>query len=115
MSIKTGSILSKKKDLNTIRICIMRRIKPDYDFDLWIPKLSPPEKLLQDYVIDKKIGWEEFSNKFSRQVIRKNKKLINLLINLSKRNNIILLCAERSAKYCHRSLILGECLKKLKT
>jgi len=93
----------------------MRRIRPEYDFDMWIPKLSPPENLLNDYVIDKKISWKVFSNRFYKQVILKNKKLIKIIVELSKKNKVVLLCAEKNSRYCHRSIVLKECLKLLQS
>ncbi len=92
-----------------IRVCVMRCIRPDYDFDAWIPRLAPPESLLKKYVIDKKISWKEFVPLFQKRVIDKNKRLIRMLVYLSKYSNVTLLCWEKSASRCHRSLLLKAC------
>ncbi len=89
----------------------MRRIKPEYRFDMWIPKLAPSEILLQAYVINKRINWKEFSLRYKKEILNKNQKMIKLLIHMSKYSDITLLCAEKSARYCHRGQILKECRK----
>ncbi len=111
MNITTKSIYSKIGKSDGLRICIMRRIKPEYKFDIWIPRLSPPEKLLKEYVINKQIPWKDFTKKFEKQVLKKNKTLLLFLIKLSSYSKVTLLCQEKSAKYCHRSLVLKECFK----
>lgn len=109
INIKTKSIQEKKSKTDGIRICVMRRIRPDYNFDLWIPSLAPSEILLKKYVIDKTMSWNTFSQLYTRQVLQKQKQLINTLIYLSKRFRVTLLCQEKSATRCHRSLLLTEC------
>lgn len=110
-NIKTKSLQYKKLPTDGLRICIMRRVKPEYDFDVWIPKLSPSEKLLDEYVISKKINWSEFTKKFKKNVIDKQPALLQLLAIISKDRRITLLCWEKSQKQCHRRLIL-EALEK---
>lgn len=111
VNIVNKSILYKKNKKDCLRVCVMRRIRPEYDFDIWIPKLAPSEKLLREYILDKKIPWKQFSLKFKKQVLLKNKHLIFLLLLLSKITKISLLCGEKSAKHCHRKLIIEECKK----
>jgi len=111
LNIVNKSILYKKNKKDCLRVCVMRRIRYEYDFDIWIPKLAPSEKLLKEYVLDKKISWKQFSLKFKKHVLFKNKHLIFLLLFLSKITKISLLCGEKSAKYCHRKLIIEECKK----
>lgn len=109
--LKTKSILEKKNQADGIRICVMRRIHPEYKFDVWIPRLAPSERLLKKYVIDKKITWEKFSEEFDKSVIKQNKSLISMLTYISKKKTITLLCAEKSVSRCHRALILKACKK----
>lgn len=113
-NINNKSVHVKKNKKDGMRICVMRRIRPEYDFDLWIPKLAPQEKLLKDYVISKKISWQDFSKKYKRQTLSKNKKLLKMLLILSKKSRITLLCSEKSYKKCHRKLIMDE-LKVIKS
>jgi len=111
-NIKNKSINLKKSKADGLRICVMRRIKPTYDFDLWLPALAPQEKLLKDYVISKIISWKEFSKKFKKQTLLKNKRLLKMLLYLSNKNQITFLCQEKSPEKCHRKLLV-EAIKKL--
>jgi uncharacterized protein YeaO (DUF488 family) len=111
IKITSKSITLKKNKRDGLRICVMRRVRPEYEFDLWIPKLAPSERLLRDYVINRKINWEDFSERYKKSVLSKNRLLINLIIYLAKRHKVTLLCFERTAKFCHRSLILEEIKK----
>lgn len=105
-NIKTKSLQYKKFPSDGLRICVMRRIKPEYDFDIWIPKLSPSEKLLNEYIIEKKISWSEFAKKFKKNVIIKQKDLLHVLAAISQKKKVTLLCWEKSQKQCHRKLLL---------
>lgn len=109
-NITTKSFLEKKERRDGVRICVMRRFKPDYDFDLWMPKLAPTEKLLIDYVKNKCISWKLFSQRYRRQVLAENTKQIKLIVHLSRFSNVTLVCWEKLASQCHRSLILEACL-----
>jgi uncharacterized protein YeaO (DUF488 family) len=110
MLLQSKSIQAKKTSRDGIRVCVMRRVKPEYDFDLWLPHVAPSERLLQKYVIDQKITWEQFKPRFLRQ-LKKNKKYLDLLIELSKTYTVTLLCWEETPEYCHRRLVVEECLK----
>lgn len=111
LNIYSKSILKKISINDGLRVCVMRRIKPEYKFDIWIPMLAPPEKLLNDYIISKKINWKKFSEKFNKQVLSNNKHLIRILISIAKIRKVTLLCFEEVDDYCHRSLIIKECKK----
>lgn len=108
-NIKNKSINLKVSSNDGIRICVMRRIRPEYKFDIWLKALSPSEKLLREYVIDKKISWDDFCKKYTKSVVMKksNQIYFKLLKELSKNRKITLLCGEKSAKHCHRSLIIN--------
>lgn len=113
-NIATKSIHKKPNIQDGIRICVMRRIHPEYNFHIWIPELAPPEKLLEQYVIQKKMSWEEFSYQYIQKVLSK-KRVINIiktLVLMSQFEKITLLCTENSAKHCHRSLIIRECMRQ---
>lgn len=88
----------------------MRRIKPEYDFDLWLPKLAPPETLLKTYIINEKIAWKEFKKRFLN-VLKRKKKYLKLIASLAEKENVTLLCWEKSANRCHRKLLAKECKK----
>lgn len=108
MNIVTKSLQLPKKPTDGLRVCVMRRIKPEYTFDMWIPQLAPSEKLLSDYVINKKITWEQFVPKYQKEITRQ-KKLIRSVVQLSRVSKVTLLCWEKSARRCHRSLLLAAC------
>jgi len=116
-NILTKSIHNKPNKRDGVRICVMRRIRPEYKFHIWMPELAPPEKLLKQYIIAKNINWEEFSHKYTQEVLSKKriKHIIKTLIFMSQLENITLLCSENSARYCHRSLIIKECSKQTNT
>lgn len=111
--LKTKSIQARISKKDGLRICIMRRIKPEYSFDMWIPSLSPTESLLEAYVMRKDMKWSEFREQFSKKIIRKNQEMLDILTSLLQRTNVTLLCWERSETRCHRRLIKEAIQNKL--
>lgn len=109
MRVMTGSLQRRKKATDGLRICVMRRIKPTYDFDMWIPGVAPSERLLEQYIIDKKISWKEFVPKYLTELSKK-RALLHKLTAVTKTQKVTLLCWEKSAKYCHRSILARELL-----
>ncbi len=88
----------------------MRRVKPEYDFDLWMPKLSPSTRLLNKYVVLHQISWNEFKPLFLAQ-LRRQKKLMKFLSQIVEKQNVTLLCWETESNQCHRSIVLEEVQK----
>ncbi|MBU2632583.1 DUF488 family protein [Patescibacteria group bacterium] len=82
----------------------MRRIKPEFKFDIWMPNLAPSTKLLSSYH-DKKITWEEFEKKFNKEVLEKQKKYLEIVLDIAQKNTVTLLCWEKLAEKCHRKLV----------
>lgn len=111
MKVITKSVQKKTLKSDGIRICIMRRIKPEFEFDMWLPALSPSTRLLADYQ-NGEISWKLFEKRLKKELLPKKKQYIEMIIGLSKRNNVTLLCWEDSAELCHRSIITQE-IKKL--
>ena len=109
--LKTKSIQSKSTKTDGIRICIMRRIKPEYKFDIWIQPLSPSTELLKSYH-DKKIDWEQFEIKFTKQVLDKQEKYLKILLDIATTNTTTILCWEKTPGKCHRRLV-AQRLKKI--
>ncbi len=85
----------------------MRRIKPEYDFDIWIPAIAPSEALLKQYVINKTISWKKFKTLYIKEIIPHKQYLLQAILNISKKSTITLLCWEQQARYCHRSILLN--------
>lgn len=115
-NIATKSIHKKEVLSDGIRICVMRRIRPEYKFHIWLPELAPPENLLKKYVLLKKISWVNFAQTYKEVVLKKRpaQEMIDLLIFLTSKYKITLLCGEDSYKNCHRSLIIKECVSMKK-
>jgi len=110
MILQTKSFQAKKSRTDGIRICVMRRPALEFEFDLWLPHVAPSEELLQQYVIDKTMSWNEFQPKFLKE-LKKNKKYLELIIELTQNHSVTLLCWENTADSCHRSLLARECKK----
>ncbi len=109
--IKTKSLQARKNSRDGLRICIMRRIRPEYNFDMWLPAVSPNEQLLQAYVINKSMQWDEFKPLFLSE-LKKNSQYLEIIYYLAKKGIVTLLCSEDSPDECHRSLVAKE-IKKL--
>ncbi|MFC1711094.1 DUF488 family protein [Patescibacteria group bacterium] len=105
MKIFTKSIQVKKSKKDGVRICIMRRPGNYTDFDMWMPVLAPQNKLLKDYQ-GKKISWLVYEKIFTKQVLKKNQRFLNLLVDFAKKYDLTLLCWEKKPNKCHRRLVL---------
>jgi len=105
--IKTKSILKPKEDLDGIRIAVMRRVRPDHEFDLWFPVLSPSTELVESYAKNNEISWEEFVPKFFEE-LKLNEHYLNYLVEMAKDKPVTLLCYEEEGGSCHRSLLLKK-------
>ena len=66
--LKTKSIQQPRKNTDGIRVCIMRRIKPEFDFDMWIIPLAPSTELLKKYH-GNEIGWKQYEELYSKEVL----------------------------------------------
>jgi uncharacterized protein YeaO (DUF488 family) len=82
----------------------MRRIKPEFKFDIWIPKLAPSTKLLKSYH-DKIIDWKEFEKEFTREVLEKQSEYLDVIISLAEKSDATILCWEPKGENCHRILV----------
>ncbi len=109
--LKTKSVQLIRETSDGIRICTMRRIKPEFDFDMWLPVLSPSTELLKDHH-DGKVTWEEFSKKLRKELFPKQNIYLEMIYGLSKTKSVTLLCWEETHEECHRSLLAQE-LQKL--
>lgn len=103
-TIKTKSIQSPASPRDGLRVCIMRRVKPEFEFDIWLPHLAPSTELLRMYQEDN-LPWEQFQEAFRKEMKHK-KKYLKLLKHLNTVTSMTLLCWEEKADFCHRSIIL---------
>ena len=108
--IKSKSIRLKKEKEDGLRICVMRFVRNNYEYDLWYRDLAPSIELLNDYK-RKRIDWNEYGRRYLEEISEK-KELIGELAKLAKEKVITLLCWELDDKYCHRRLLIDE-IKKM--
>lgn len=106
----TKSIQDEKSEKDGIRICIMRRIKPEFEFDIWMPNLAPSTKLLKKYH-DEKIDWKGFEKNFKKEM-SSQQIYFEIVKEIVEKNNATILCWEPKDENCHR-LIVAENLKEL--
>ncbi len=114
--LKTKPIISDIEKTDGIRMSVMSRhtlndgITPNLNilpqhYNLWLPSLAPPAKLLGDYY-KRGLSWDDFSNRFLDFTHTKNTESTITLIGTSAlRINVTLLCIEDNLDRCHRSLL----------
>ena len=76
MMIKTKSIFEDISDGDGYRVCVMRFVRDYYEYDLWLKDLAPSIELLNDWK-DKKIGWEEYEERYLKRLKGKKRLLKN--------------------------------------
>jgi uncharacterized protein YeaO (DUF488 family) len=107
----TKSIQDKKSKKDGIRICIMRRIRPEFEFDIWIPNLAPSTKLLKSYH-DKRIDWKKFEANFVKEVLEGQRKYVEIIAQIADKADVTILCWEAKDENCHRFLVADR-IKKI--
>ncbi|MDR0957181.1 MAG: DUF488 domain-containing protein [Candidatus Nomurabacteria bacterium] len=109
MNIKSKSIHAVTGADDGIRICIMRRVKPEYDFNIWLPELSPSDELLEDYNTGR-IDWDGYVPRFTAEVLDNptRTKYFEIVRDIAKKYPITLLCHEDTDEKCHRRLVIEK-------
>ncbi|MGI0091880.1 MAG: DUF488 domain-containing protein [Nitrososphaerales archaeon] len=112
--IKTEkSIYDKPEKSDGERILVMRYwprgISKD-KIDLWMKELGTDKDLIKKWKSGK-ITWNEFKKWYKKELGGKQD-LLTDLANRSKRGDITLLCTDKDAEHCHRT-ILGEEIEKI--
>lgn len=87
----------------------MRRVKPEFEFDLWLPHLAPSTELLKKYQ-EENLPWEEFKEAFLEETQTKEKYYL-LIEYLFAFSSVTLLCWEETSETCHRRIV-GELLEE---
>jgi len=104
--IKTKSILAKKSNEDGIRICVMRYVKPFYNYDEWLVDLAPSHYLLNLYLY-KGLPWDQYVIQYNKEMNIDSKMAI--IKSLKERSDngqtITLLCWEKEDTHCHRRLL----------
>jgi len=86
----------------------MRRPGAEDDWDMWMPTLAPSHQLLTEYH-QKKVNWKEFCERFNQEVLEDQRRYLELLIWMAKKETITILCWEDTPEFCHRRLLAEEC------
>ncbi len=119
--IKTKCIKDPIEPSDGIRISVMSShtidgIIPDTEitenmYDLHIPELAAPKKLLGDYY-KRGLSWSEYETRYLEYIRTLDIKL--LILDLIKKYDIItFLCIESDDSKCHRRLLQEECIKMI--
>jgi len=120
--LKTKPILLPKEGSDGLRISVMSRhtlndgVTPHPKinsscYDLWIPSLAPPAKLLGDYY-KRGLSWEQFENEYLKYLQQPSVQIeVQNLARRSLDSVITLLCVEESPEHCHRRILAEECKK----
>ena len=107
VNLKSKSIHLPREADDGIRVCVMRRIKESYDFDIWVPAVAPSNDLL-DTKNSGEINWTEFVPRFEKEILSSAEKrpFIDMIENLAQNNVVTLLCHEETGENCHRDLLI---------
>ncbi|HJX05753.1 MAG TPA: DUF488 domain-containing protein [Candidatus Nanoarchaeia archaeon] len=111
MTLKTKSMRAEPSEDDGFRVCIMRKYDPKkpgyYPIDKHWLELSPSEELLRDY--HKGLPWEDYVSRFTQEVLTQQADRIKWLAQEALKNDITLLCYEKTPENCHRRLVALAC------
>lgn len=80
-------------------------------YDLHMPELSAPKKLLGDYY-KRGISWEEYEVRYLEHI--RTPVIQEIIVNLIKKyDTITFLCIEQDDSKCHRRLLQEECIRMI--
>lgn len=118
--LKTKYIIAKAENDDGKRISVMSRhtlndgitthpkITSKY-FDIHMPELGPPLKLIGDYY-KRGLSWERFESGYIQYIKRPDIAVkVQELARDAISSNITLLCIEDLPTHCHRRLLAEEC------
>lgn len=114
--IKTEkTIYDKPERSDGKRILVMkiwpRGISKD-KIDVWMKELGTERDLIKKWKSGK-VSWAEFSKEY-RKSLKGKEGLLKVLAKESQEGDITLLCSDRDAKHCHRTLLAEEIQKYAK-
>lgn len=114
--IKTAkSLYDKPERSDGKRILVMRMwprgISKD-KIDVWIKELGTERVLIKKWKSGK-VTWGEFAKEYRKSLEGKEDELKALALE-SKHKDITLLCTDRDAAHCHRTLLAEEIRRYLK-
>lgn len=76
-------------------------------YNIHIPELAPPRKLLGDYY-KRGLPWDEYEKQYL-EYIRQPEKIELIKELMIKHKNITFLCIEENDEHCHRRLLKSVC------
>ncbi len=76
-------------------------------YDVWLPDLAPSEELLKlGQAVDEEMRWRTFARKYRAEMNRPEKRrLLDLLVAMSRQTNFSVGCYCADESRCHRSLL----------
>lgn len=117
MVIKTKCIKAPQELSDGCRISVMSShtlndgvthdasIKPDM-YDLHIPELAPPRKLLGDYY-KRGLSWENYEQRYLEHIRKPHIK--EIIEGLASHHDVVtFMCIEETDEFCHRRLLKEE-------
>lgn len=111
--IKTKSVYDPKEASDGRRVLVMtlwpRGVRKE-TIDEWKKELGTPRDLITKWK-GGKITWAKFTQEYRKSLKGKEEQL-RMLASESKKGTVTLLCTERDASICHRS-ILKEAIESL--
>ena len=115
MTIRTEkTVYDKPEPADGVRILVMRlwpRGVSKDKVDLWIKEVGTEKELIKLWKAGK-LTWKEYSKRYVASLKGKESILEDLAAR-SKRQTITLLCVEKDADRCHRSLLKQQIEKRL--
>ena len=110
MPLYTKSIAAKPTKKDGIRVCIMRHPDSWAKYDIWMPQLSPSQKL-RDKSKQERKGFEIFSTRFLKE-LKKNTKYLDFVAEAAKKQTVTIMCIEENPLRRHRSIVAKEIKKR---
>jgi uncharacterized protein YeaO (DUF488 family) len=108
MGLYTKSAQVEKSDADGIRICIMRRPDANLVWDIWMPTLAPSCELLDAYRAGA-MSWDTYCLRFHDEVIIGMHMYLEILVDMSKKYTVTIICWEDTPERCHRRLVAQAC------
>lgn len=108
--IKTEKSIYDKPDRSDGKRILVMRIWPrgisKDKIDAWMKELGTEKALIKKWKSGK-ISWGDFSNEY-RKSLRGKEEELKQLARESEQGDITLLCTDRDASHCHRTLLAAE-------
>jgi len=115
MTIKTEkTVYDKPEPSDGVRVLVMRlwpRGISKGKVDLWVKEVGTEKELIKLWKAGK-LTWKEYSKRYVAS-LKGTESILDDLAARSKRGTVTLLCVEKDADRCHRSLLKHQIEKRL--